>query len=249
MQLLKESVAVRDSISLGRFHRRIIEKTSNRSAAPVKIVAFGDSVTQGIGPVDVIYHDCVYHRQLLYRLERRYPLCTFSTINAGVDGESAYGGLLRLDRDVITHQPDLLIVAFGLNEAVSSGRAGLDAYSDQLATIIERTRSDTSADIVLMTPNFMVSRHNDRVADCHAALTDTFIIVQSSGLLEAYADRVRSVGARHDVPVADLYAAWQALADRGVDTTAMLANGLNHPNEEGHALAADVLWKLIGGSA
>ncbi len=48
------------------------------------------------------------------------------------------------------------------------------------------------------------------------------------------------------VAVADVYAEWQKLSDRGIDTTAMLANGLNHPDAEGHRIAADTIMKAIG---
>ena len=40
-------------------------------------------------------------------------------------------------------------------------------------------------------------------------------------------------------------AAWDDLARRGVDTTALLANGLNHPTAEAHRVPAELVMKLI----
>jgi hypothetical protein len=54
---------------LERFHQRIHEKSTDRSAAPALIVALGDSVTQGIGGIDELYHDDVYHARLKRKLE------------------------------------------------------------------------------------------------------------------------------------------------------------------------------------
>jgi len=47
------------------------------------------------------------------------------------------------------------------------------------------------------------------------------------------------------VAVADVYARWETLETRGVDTTAMLLNGLNHPDEAGHQLAAETIMEVI----
>ncbi len=244
-ELLKEFPAAVAPAHLHYFHRRIAEKMADRSAASMKIVALGDSVTQGIGAVDEFYREDIYHRQLLRRLEETYPLCIFSLINAGADGESACLGLRRLERDVIAPQPDLVLIAFGLNESVTSGSAGCGEYTTCLQQMIERIRRFTSADVVLLTPNRMLTRDNPAVAPQHRALVQHFIHVQLSGLLEKYTDCVRQVGSEMGVPVADVYAAWQKLAERGVDTTAMLSNGLNHPDPAGHHLAAEVLWQTI----
>ena len=46
-------------------------------------------------------------------------------------------------------------------------------------------------------------------------------------------------------PIADAYAEWQLLESLGVDTTALLANGLNHPNAEMHKVFADKLYDVI----
>ena len=43
------------------------------------------------------------------------------------------------------------------------------------------------------------------------------------------------------MPVADAYAKWQAMDRCGVDTTAMLANDINHPIPEMHELFVEVI--------
>ena len=81
------------------FHRRIEEKSKDRSAAPVLIVALGDSVTEGSTKINVIEPDIVYHEQLKRLFEKKYPRCTFCVINAGVGGENAAQGLKRVELD------------------------------------------------------------------------------------------------------------------------------------------------------
>ena len=46
-------------------------------------------------------------------------------------------------------------------------------------------------------------------------------------------------------PLADVYAEWKQREADGVDTTALLSNGMNHPTPEMHRLFADKLFDLI----
>jgi lysophospholipase L1-like esterase len=237
------------SPALVRFHQRIKQKTADRSAAPVLCIALGDSVTQGVAAVNQFLHAEVYHRQFNRMLEKRFPLCIFSTLNAGVDGQAAVNGLERLERDVIRHGPDLVLLAFALNDAVGGGLGKLDEYAATIRQIIQQVRHRTEADVILMTPNMMITRPNAAVAEQHRGLISRFIDVQNEGVLGEYARRLVQIGREEKTPVADVYAAWEAMADRGVDTTAMLSNGLNHPTAEGHRLAADILMRLVENAA
>ncbi len=227
------------------FHRRIEEKSKDRSAAPVLIVALGDSVTEGSTKINVIEPDIVYHEQLKRLFEKKYPRCTFCVINAGVGGENAAQGLKRVERDVIRHDPDLAIVGFCLNDACA-GEFGIGSYRKNLSEIIRAIQTRTKADIVVLTPNWMPTRDNANIAEEHKGLTEKFIAIQTGGLLAKYAEAARQVAKECNVSVADVYAEWQKLSDSGADTTAMLANGLNHPDAGGHRIAAETIMKVIG---
>jgi len=229
---------------LKHFHARIEEKNKNMGAAPVVIVALGDSVTHGLMEINVLEQEAAYHHQLWKMLIKRYPGCVFSVINAGVGGDSAPGGLVRLERDVTRHQPDLLLVAYGLNDS-GGGDAGLVNYTHALSEIVGRTRRDTHADVVLLTPSFMNTRDNDKVAKEHHGHVAAFMQRMTDGTLSRYAQAMRDVGAKLHAPIADVYAEWDALARKGVDTTAMLRNGLNHPDAVGHKIAADAVMRII----
>lgn len=229
---------------LQHFHLRITEKTASNSARTVLIAALGDSVTSGLAGEGEFLHGQVYHGQLKVLLEERYPRCVFSVVNTGDGGQNAGGGIGLLERDVLHLQPDLLLVGFGLNDA-HSGLDGLNAYSANLQTIINRTREATSADIILLTPNMMPHYATDKIPERWRADCGKFISLQLDGVLAAYAQCVREVGAKNNIPVADVYAAWEALEAAGQDTTAMLANGLNHPDANGHRLAAQILIKVV----
>ena len=62
---------------------------------------------------------------------------------------------------------------------------------------------------------------------------------------EVYVQGLRDVAFELKVPLADAYAEWKELEQKGVDTTALLANGMNHPNADLHKIFADKLFTLI----
>ena len=229
---------------LERLRERIADKAEHVAAAPILMVALGDSVTMGCMEYGEFDYAHVYHHRLKRLLEARYPMAVFNLLNAGVNGQSASGGLARLERDVLRYAPDLVLVAFGLNDS-SLGRLGVPRFADTLVRIVGDIRSRTDADVILLTPNFMNTRDGDRVPEVYRSCVEDFIRRQTGGVLAAYAEAVRQVGRANGVAVADVYAAWEDLARRGVDTTGLLSNGLNHPSVEAHRIPAELVMRLI----
>lgn len=232
------------STPLTRFHQRIAEKAADPSAAPVLIVAFGDSVTQGMTELGKQSPDGVYHARLKRMLEAAYPASTFSVINAGQSGQTAAGALATLERDVLRHQPDLTLIGFGLNDAWG-GNAGLRAFGESIGTMLSRIANETRSDVIVLTPSFMNKADNPRVAPEHRGLVEAMANVMNSGMLAHYAQAVRDVAHAHYAPLADVHAAWQVLAESGIDTDAMLSNGLNHPTAEAHQITAELVMAIV----
>ena len=228
---------------------RIAEKSGTYGAAPVLIVAIGDSVTQGYTSRNTIEHEHVYHARLKRALETTYRLATFSVINAGAAGQTVPDAMARLERDVLRHDPDLVIVAFGLNDAARGGLTGVAAFEAELAAMIARVREHTRADLVLLTPSFTLLEVNDAIHPDEAFYAPGLLPLQRGGVIGAYAVAVRRVGERMGVPVADVYAAWERAAASGTNTDEWLANGLNHPTAEAHAIPAELLVNAITESA
>lgn len=73
----------------------------------MKIVAFGDSITQGTIGVTA-------EQNWLRILERKLGE-SYKLINAGMGGNSAREAMTRYERDVLTHNPNLIFLEFGGN--------------------------------------------------------------------------------------------------------------------------------------
>ena len=94
------------------------------TAAEQIIVAFGDSLTAGLG----VTPDESYPAQLQAKL--RAEGYAYRVINAGASGDTTAGGLRRVDW-ALKNRPDIVIVALGANDALrgqdlASVRANLD---------------------------------------------------------------------------------------------------------------------------
>lgn len=122
------------------FGRRLgtdVTSQPGRSTAAVrgdgpKIVAFGDSLTAGLG----VSPDEAYPAQLQRRLDAagyRYRV-----INAGVSGDTTAGGVRRVEW-VLNSKPAIVIVELGAND----GLRGIDPAQTQanLDTIVQRLQA------------------------------------------------------------------------------------------------------------
>ncbi len=88
------------------------KKPEKVSAPPLTIVFFGDSVTFGYG-VDT-ETESFYAR--IRKVLQTGIYGEVTTINAGVSGDDTSEALKRMPTDVVVHKPDILVIAFGLNE-------------------------------------------------------------------------------------------------------------------------------------
>ncbi len=104
----------------------------DRSALP-KIVAFGDSLTAGLG----IGLDEAYPAVLQGLLDAKGY--RYEVVNAGVSGDTSAGGIRRLDWVLDGREVEVLILALGAND----GLRGLPPVEmkKNLADIIERAKS------------------------------------------------------------------------------------------------------------
>ena len=61
----------------------------------------------------------------------------------------------RLDKHVLAHQPDLLLISYGLNDA--RGGTPLPLFAEALESIIDTVRKKIAPLIVLLGPYYMTS--------------------------------------------------------------------------------------------
>lgn len=207
---------------------------------PINIVIFGDSVSHGAvcGYND---YERVYWNLLKQKLNAYRDYMPVNMINAAIGGTTAKASLDRMDKQVLKHEPDLVIVCFGLNDVNNP----LEDYIEPLRIIFGKCQK-MGCDVIFMTPNML----NTYVADDapvefrdYAAVTAD---MQNSGKMDTYMSAAVALAEEMGVTVCDCYAKWKKLAETE-DVTMMLANRINHPTSEMHTLFADSLYDIIIG--
>ncbi len=202
-------------------HFRVRSKILN--GKPTRVVCFGDSVT------GVYYHTGsrrAYTDMLGVALNRISPGSNVEMINAGISGNTTVHALARIERDVLSHQPDVVTVMFGLNDMT---RVPLEEYRKNLSEIVKRCR-EAGAEVVLATPN---------------AVTDS--PGRPAEKLIQYCDVVRSLAKELDVPLADCYQELAAFrANSNFDWQLLMSDAI-HPNMAGHQKIASLLVQTITG--
>lgn len=214
---------------------------------------FGDSVTEGMFEFrngfkeSVVHPEWVYHKLLADRIRRELEQ-EISVINAGVGGNFSDDGLARIQTDVLDKKPDFCCVMFGTNDVTNArnGQKALDRYEQNMREILTRLQAN-GIETVLMTPGMLCAHSVKGFRGFWWFVHKYYESLQKSGKMDQYVESARRVAKELGVPIADAYAEWKQMEASGVDTTALLCNGMNHPAAEQHKIFADKLYELLFG--
>ena len=208
---------------------------------PVNIVAFGDSVTHGcVGPGEYDY-ETVYWNRLRKKLNAVNISMPVNAVDAGINGITAKASLGRIERDVLSHRPDLVVICFGLNDVNGS----LEDYLSSLEKIFSACR-DEDRDTVFMTPNMLNTRVAPDTAPQYLEYAAVTAGYQNGGRMDLYMKEAADLARQSGVTLCDCYAEWKKISETK-DVTDLLANRINHPTREMHELFADMLFRAVMG--
>ena len=119
-------------------------ETRLKSGARLKVVALGSSSTVGLW---VSNSSATYPAVMQQELIRLVPNAQIELINSGRIGDTIPGNVARIDRDVLFHQPDLVIWQLGTNDIAWGGQTkGLE----ELVVGGVRTLKSRGLDVILM---------------------------------------------------------------------------------------------------
>jgi lysophospholipase L1-like esterase len=178
-------------------------------------------------------------------------------INAGIGDTTTREGRERLDTDVRSHAPDIVIIQFGINDSwidadlgQTKPRLTREEFRDNLHYFID-TLSKDGAEVILMTPNPM--RWSDPfyidVFRKFPGLLDTNDERGINALLDLYAKDVREVASDNNVALIDVFNVFEDYGKQpGKSINDLLLDGDGiHPNAEGQRRVCDLLTEQIAG--
>lgn len=210
------------------------------------IVFFGDSVTEGCFEL----FPTSYGFDTVRRPEKAYASLTacalkekygenIIAVNAGRSGDSSKNGLERIERDVLSHKPDIVTVAFGLNDVFRP-----EYFEKNINEILEKVTA-SGAKAVLITPNMMNTYIHAETPPSAMKVAQKTMAAQTDGTLDRIYLQSLSAAGCFGAKVCDVYLFWKNLYSQGVDTTELLINRINHPCEKMHIKTAEMLLRTI----
>lgn len=217
----------------------LLDRQGLEKYGPINIVAFGDSVTHGALSYGEMNFETVYWNRLRKKIERVRKYVPINMINAGIGGVDASSSVARIDSQVLCHNPDLVIVCFGLNDVNGS----LDVYLSSLKKIFTAL-NDFGCDTIFMTPNMLNTYVAEETEPIHKKYAEKTAEMQNSGRMDKFMAAACNLAESMDIPVCDCYSKWKIISE-SEDTTKLLANYINHPVKEMHELFAQSLFEMI----
>ena len=198
----------------------------------VKIVCWGDSVTAG---GDASSPSTRYPAVFQKRLQAKYPGAPIRVETIAVGGSHSrqwlsperFPGRPGCDWQRIAEaRPNLVTIEF-VNDASLSPEQVDEVYGEIL-----RRLGEIESEVILITPHF------------------TMPAMMGFGSLREperrpYVLALRKFAASHGLALADASARWEHLWKEGIPYVTLLRNGINHPDDRGHALFADELMRCF----
>ncbi|MBP1994534.1 SGNH/GDSL hydrolase family protein [Paenibacillus eucommiae] len=208
--------------------QRVIDKlVGGRS---IRYVVFGDSISAG---GDASRDEVAFYQLFADELRKSSKHADIEVINKAIGGESSVGGLSRVEADVISLQPDLVSIGYGMNDHCRMGEEiwngippGL--FERNIRQIVTKIQEQTDAEIILVTP-----------------CISNPLWTHSSGDMAIYADILLRLGRECGVCTADVHELWLQELYAGKTHESLLLNNINHPNDYGHQIYAQAFRHLI----
>jgi len=194
-----------------------------------RIVFLGDSITE----------QQLYTNYVESYLATRFPELDLSFFNAGWGGDTAPGGVARLERDVLPLRPTVVTVCYGMND----GRYTVptdeirDTFAQGLRTLVARLR-EANCRVVLLTPGIVDEGVNPALAQ----------VSYNRNGLRRLADEVLALAKTEGLPVSDLHALMADVDARAkaADASFCMVPDAVHPDPAGHLVMAFGLLRALG---
>ena len=207
---------------------KMVQKAKN--GEDLTVVGLGGSITQGAG---VGWSEDQHYTRYINRvgayLQKQFPSIKVNVINAGIGATSSLLGKSRMQAQVLSHNPDLVIVDFTTNDGSDDER-----YNYSYEAIIRTLLEQQVATVAVMFGPVKSTEYNNGV------------YIKSGNCVNVHLPILQY----YDVPVINYYdATWDYLDSNGdgqntaedIAQWTALEYDYIHPNFAGHLLSANAI--------
>lgn len=197
---------------------------------PTRIIFFGDSITE-MGVQKDGYIDKMRTYLINNRLESQFEL-----IGAGIGGNKVYDLYLRIEEDVLSKDPDVVIVFVGVNDVwhkVWGTGTDEDKFARFYKAIIGKIKAQ-GAELILCTPAVIGEK-----TDFSNSL---------DGDLNQYSAIIRNLAKEYNCKLCDLrklFLDYNLTHNPENQSQGILTTDQVHLNDKGNQLVADALMNLL----
>lgn len=199
--------------------------------AKQKVIFFGDSITQaGVEPGGYI----TLMKDIIRKAGREND---FELVGAGIGGNKVYDLYLRMESDVLTANPQVVVIYIGVNDVWHKSSHGTGTDPDKFErfyTAIINKLTERKIRVILATPAVIGER--------------TDFSNSQDGDLNQYSTIIRRLAANNKLALVDLRKAfldYNLSANKDNRESGILTTDRVHLNEKGNQLVAEKMWAVI----
>ena len=209
---ITDKMAALSELNLGN-QVRLAEVMKRAEAGEEITVAYiGGSITQGSTATD----DSCYARLTTNWFQQTFPDATVNYVRAGIGATGSYIGVHRVERDVLSQNPDIVFVEFSVNDTTENIQRNVNSY-DSLLRKIWNAESSPAIVCIGMTQDSGVS-----FQDYHYTLAAHYDLPFIS-----YRNAILYV-------IKQGYIAWTDISDDNI-----------HPNKTGHNVLTQIITHYL----
>ncbi len=202
--------------------------TSMQIQKPIKVVLFGDSITQaGVRPGG-------------YITLMQQSLNSHELIGSGIGGNKVYDLYLRMEADVLNKNPDVAVIYVGVNDVwhkqTSQTGTDPDKFISFYSAMIRKMQT-SGIKVIVCTPAVIGERTDFSNAQ--------------DGDLNRYSQIIRDLAKQYNCPLVDLrkeFLAYNVANNPENKESGILTTDRVHLNAAGNKLVADLMVKTLKGN-
>lgn len=199
-----------------------------------KVIFFGDSITE-LGVKRDKYVGYILKMDSMLKVEKKND--QYELVGAGVSGNKVYDLYLRMEDDVLSKNPDVVVIYVGVNDVWHKTLLGTGTDADKFEkfylAIIKKLK-DRGIKVIVCTPA-VVGEKND-------------MSNQLDGDLNRYSNIIRDIAKNNSLPIVDLRKKFLELEKNNNPENKekeVYTYDRVHMNDKGNQVIADEMWKVI----
>jgi lysophospholipase L1-like esterase len=201
-----------------------------------KVIFFGDSITE-LGVLRSKYVGYILKMDSMLKLEKKAD--QYELIGSGISGNKVYDLYLRIEEDVMTKNPDVVVIYVGVNDVWHKTLLGTGTDADKFEKFylaILKKLKDKNIKVILCTPAVVGEK--------------TDMSNPLDGDLNKYSNIIRDIATKNNLPLIDLrkkYLDYLKLNNPDNKEKEVLTYDRVHMNDKGNQLLAEEMLKALKG--